>query len=192
MHTASSEGEERRPHQMYTHSQYQDEGLLLAQWLASQRHPDGRSFSLAMPELISLDLRNSGLNPQQQRLGRGSAADQGVLRLFVTLQDFVPPRIDGRRLCEDHRGHVQDAKREAFAVTSRLSLMYIAILAGLTGEWNLTMAAPCALPYHGFGWEGGTPRSLATHLQWHQQHLWSNANPEQEFADDEAEVRRSL
>ena len=71
-----------------------------------------------MPELISLDLRNSSLDPQQKRIRRGSAADQKVLKTLF-------PRIDRRRLCEDHRGYVQDAKREACAITSRLSLMCI-------------------------------------------------------------------
>ena len=117
MHTESSEGEERRPHQMHTHSQYQDEGLLLAQWRAGQRHPDGRSFSLAIP--------TTETNRTWWRCRSKSAS---------TVFDFARlrlTRIDGRRLCEDHRGYVQDAKRAAYAITSRLSLMRIAILAGL-------------------------------------------------------------
>ena len=78
------------------------------------------------------------------------------------------------------------------AECASLSWLGCKFLAGLTGEWNLTTVALCALPYHGFGWVGGTPRSLATRLQRHQQHLWSNVNAEQEFVEDKAEERRSL
>ena len=78
-----------------THSQYHDEGLHLAQWRAGQRHPDGRSVSLAIP--------TPQTNPTWQRCRSKSAST------VLTLQDFAP-RIDGRRLCEDHRGNVQDAK----------------------------------------------------------------------------------
>ena len=72
-----------------------------------------------------------------------------VLLAVVRVEATGPPRH-----CEDLSG----CKREAYAITLMCSPSWLGCkcLAGLTGDSNSRMAAPCALTYHGFGWQGRT------------------------------------